>query len=82
MRSGGAQEMPAVVEMRRHARVLIGMIGMLVDADVLDDGIDLDRVEPLDAEAQRVRHVVARTGADDQHVLERRAAAVLSAAGG
>ncbi|TDM81405.1 hypothetical protein CEE95_14840, partial [Lactobacillus crispatus] len=55
----------------------IGLVGMVVDADVLDRGIDLDRIDALHAEAQGVRQVVAGAGADDHDVLERRAAAVL-----
>ena len=44
---------------------------MVRAADLVDDRVDLDGVDVLRAVLQRGRDVVARAGADDQHVLER-----------
>ena len=33
----------------RHARVVVGVVGVLLDADALDGGVDLDRVDVLGA---------------------------------
>ena len=74
---GRAQEMASVIEMRHDARIAVRMIGMVVAADVLDDGVDLDRIDVLGAEFQRVGEIVARPRADDEHVLKGLAAAVL-----
>jgi hypothetical protein len=74
---GGAQEVPPIVQVPHDARILVGVIGMKVDADVLDCRVDLDRIDAIGSEVRRVRDVVAGAGADDQHVLERRAPAVL-----
>src|SRR5262249_26228006 len=74
---GGAQEMPAVVKVTDDSLVLVRVVGVGADADVLDHGVDLDRVDAFPAKAQRVSDVVARAGADNQDISKRRTAAVL-----
>ena len=44
---GAAQEGAAVVDVARDARVLVGLVGVLVDADLLDARVDLDGVDVL-----------------------------------
>ena len=70
---GVAQEGAAVVDVPRDARILVGAIRVLRDADGLDLGVDLDRVDVLGAVRQRLRHVAATAGPDDQHVVVRAA---------
>ena len=53
-----------------------GPIRMIALAEPLDHRIDLDRVDALGAPLQRAADVVARSGADDQHLAERLAAGV------
>ena len=72
----GAREAAAVVEADRDAGVGIGLVGVQAAADLVDPRVDLDRVDVLDARAQRRRDVVAAARADDHHVLERPAAGV------
>src|SRR5439155_3288019 len=72
----GAREAAAVVEADRDAGVGIGLVGVQAAADLVDPRVDLDRVDALDARAQRRRDVVAAASADDHHVLERPAAGV------
>ncbi len=66
-----AQERPAVVDDPRHPRVVVGVIGVMLDADALDGGVDLDRIHVLGAAIERDGHVRAAAGADDEHVVVR-----------
>ncbi len=72
----GLQEVAAVIEMHMDARIVVGAIGMIPPADPLDHRIDLDRVDTMRAPRQRPADVVARSGADDQHLAERLAAGI------
>ena len=74
---GRAQEVPSVIKVGHDTRVRIGLVRMMMDADVLDDRIDLHRVDALHAVAQRVRQIVAGAGADHHDIVKRRAAAAL-----
>jgi len=74
---GRSQEMPAVIDVSRHARVLIGMVRIPVDADTLNDRIDLDGIDVANSEVKRVIDVVAGARADDQLLLERRTSGAL-----
>ncbi len=67
---GLAQERPPVVDRRRHPRILVGPEHVLVAADPVDRGIDLDGVDVAVAALDRRGDVVAGPGADDQHVVE------------
>ena len=73
---GVAREAATVVEVDGHARVGIGLIGMRAPADRVDARVDFDRVDVLDAAAQRAGDIIAAAGADDHHVLERLAAGI------
>ena len=50
------------------------MVVGILDADALDDRVDLDGVDTADPVAQRVVDVIAGPRADDEFILERRAA--------
>src|SRR6266516_2903480 len=39
------EKMPAVVEMFDNTRILVGMVGMVMDPDILDHRIDFDGVD-------------------------------------
>ena len=73
---GLADEAPPVVEVDRDPRVVVGPVGMVAAAEHVDHRVDLDGVDVPRPLPQRRRHVVARAGADDHHVLERLAARV------
>ena len=66
--------MAPIVEMSDYPCVLIGPVGVISNADVLDYRVNLDPIDPVRTKAQRVRYVVARSCADDQNVLEWRTA--------
>ena len=57
---GGAQEGPAVVDVARDPRIVVGMQGVMRHADLLDGRVDLDGVDVAGAVAERDRDVVAR----------------------
>ena len=63
---------PAVVDMDRHPGVLVRMARVVARAEVLDDRVDLDRIDVLGAVGQRDRDVVAVPGSDDEDSVERR----------
>ena len=74
---GHTEKMPAVVQVFNNTRILVRMVGMVMNPDILDHRIDFDGVDMGRAESQRVGKVVARTGADDQHIAKGSSAAVL-----
>ena len=67
---GRPQIVPRIVGHHGHARVPVRPIRMVLSPQPHDDGIDLDRVDARRAVLQGRRHVRARAGAEDQHVLE------------
>ena len=67
---GARQEGAPVINVRRHPRVGVRLVGVLFDADLLDTRIDLDRVDALSATRERERHIGACSRADDQHVAQ------------
>ena len=71
LRVGALQERAAVVDVPGHPRVVVGLVGVLLHADLQDPRVDVDRVDMVGALAQRDRDVGAGAGADDQHVVER-----------
>ena len=73
---GRLQEVAAVVQVHDDARIVVGAVGMIALAEALDHRIDLDRVDARGAPREGAADVVARAGADDQHLAERRPPAV------
>src|ERR1700736_527408 len=74
---GGAQVVPPIVKMSADPRVGIGSVGIISDADALDNRIDLHRVDAAYAVAQGMADIVARSRADNQHIREWQAAECL-----
>ena len=68
---GALDERATVVDVERHPRVLVRVVGVLLLADLGDARVDLHGVDVLGALAQRERDVGAGTGADDEDVVER-----------
>ena len=66
--------MSTVVKVANHPRVGVWPVGIPDDADALDDRVDLDGVDTADPVAQRVVDVIAGPRADDELILEGRAA--------
>ena len=66
--------MSSVVKVPDHPRVGVRPVGMVADADALDNGVNLDCVNAADTVPQRMRDVVTGPCADDQFILEWRAA--------
>ncbi len=66
--------MPPVVKVSADPRVRIGSVGIFSDADALDNRIDLHRIDVANGVAKGVVDIVARTRADNQRVVEWRAA--------
>ena len=60
----------------RDARVAVRPVGMMKPAQLVDHRIDLDGIDVAGPLCQRGRDVVARAGADDQHVVKRFSARV------
>ena len=69
--------MPAVVQMRNHARILVGVVGIVTEANLLNHRIDLYRVDTVDPESKRMIDIISGAGPDYQYVLEWSSAAVL-----
>ena len=67
---GPLEERPPIVDVDADARVVVGVLGVTLGADLLEAGVDLDRVHVPGALGQCDRHVRPRPGADDQDVLE------------
>src|SRR5439155_23732156 len=67
---GGAQVVPPIVKIPTDSRVGIGSVRIISDADALDNWIDLHRVDAANPIEQGMVYIVARSGADDQRVLE------------
>ncbi len=68
---GRLQERPAVVDVHGHPRVLIGMVGVALLADLHDPRVDVDGVDVLGALGQCDRDVGPGPCADDQYVVQR-----------
>ena len=68
---GLAHETAAIIDVNRHARVAVGPIGMMGSAQLLEHRIDLDGIDVSSVVGQCRGNIVARPGADDQHVFER-----------
>ena len=68
---GVVEERPTVLDVHRHARVLIRVVGVMVATESIQQRVDLHGVDVCRALRERDRHVVAAAGADDQHVRER-----------
>ena len=49
---------------------------MIMDADILNDRVDLDSVDTVGAKPQCMGDVIARTRSDHQHIAKGGAAAV------
>ena len=62
--------MPRIVVDDRDARIRVRVIRMVGAAEADDRRIDFDRIHVLDAVAERGGDVSARSGAENQHVLE------------
>ncbi|MFN8518307.1 MAG: hypothetical protein U0667_02710 [Chloroflexota bacterium] len=69
---GAAQERAAVIDVAVHPWVVVGLVGVVLDADLLDARVDLHRVDALDVRVvgEQQRHVRARPGAHHQRGLE------------
>ena len=67
----GPQPGPGVVHDLAHARVFVGVLGMVEEAQAQDHGVDLDRVDVLRPGAQGRRHVVARARSQHRHLPRR-----------
>ena len=61
------EEGATVVDVRRHAWVLEGVVRIALDTNVVDPRIDFHRIDVLGAQAEGDRHVVTGAGADDEH---------------
>ena len=70
LRVGVLQEGPAVVHVGGDALVLVGVVGVVLAAELQDPGVDLDGVHVLGTLAQGDGDVRPRTCADDEHVVE------------
>lgn len=66
-----AHECAAVIQVDRYSLVIVGVIRMILPADLVDDRVDLNRVDMFGPMRQRTLDVIARAGPDDQHILER-----------
>ena len=73
---GAPEKMSAIVQMRGNTSVLVWTVRMIMDADVLNDRVDLDSVDTVGAKPQCVGDVIARTRSDHQYIAKGGAAAV------
>jgi hypothetical protein len=71
-----AHEASAIVDVNGDSRILVRMVRMFFPADVIDGWIDFHGVHVLRTIRQCRRDIVARSGADNQHVRERPPAGV------
>src|ERR1035437_8690022 len=69
--SGVLEELTAIGDVNADPRVLVRLVGMVVETDLVELGIDLHRVNVLGAVSQSNSDVVAVAGADDEDVVER-----------
>src|SRR6516162_2782988 len=74
---GCAEEMSAIIEVPNHPAVLIRLVGMVADADVLDNRVDFNGINLFNAKTQGMRYVVTRSCANNQSVPKRWGAAML-----
>lgn len=56
--------MSSVVKVTNHPWGGVRLVGIAAYADALDDGVDLDRIDAVDAVPQRVVDIVAGPRAD------------------
>jgi hypothetical protein len=66
-----SHEGASVVDMDVYAQIEIGAGGIVLAAEVRDDGVDFDRIDVGDAITQGGRHIIAGTGTHHQNVQPR-----------
>ena len=64
------EEFTTVCDVHADPRILVRVVGMVVDADLVELGIDLDGVDVLGSVRQRNRNVVAIARTDHEDVGE------------
>ena len=67
---GRPEERAPVVDRERYARIVVHALGVEVDPDLCELGIDLDRVHVPGTACEGERRVGAATGTHDQRVVE------------
>ena len=65
------EERPAVGDVHVDARVVVRMLRIELDPQLVEVGVDLDRIDTLRAVGQSDGHIATRSGADDEHPARR-----------
>ena len=66
---GVMHEGPGIIHDQMHTRILVRPCRMICAAQIGNDRIDFHSIHSRGTTQQRRRHIIARTGADHQHVL-------------